>query len=446
MTNEVNFDGLVGPTHHFSGLSYGNTHGTNNAGKVSYPKKAALQGLDKMKLLHDMGYPQGIIPPQVRPYIEPLKELWYRGKESRMVKRVAENNYSLASAIHSASSMWVANAATVIPSVDSINGKINFIVANLKSNYHRSIEAPQTIKLFKDIFRDPSHFTIHAPIETFGDEGAANHTRLCEDYNSPGLHLFMYGKVSNRSDSVIEKLNPDPSIYPARQDYEASKMVSMIGGLHSLNSEFYKQNAKAVDSGVFHNDVCGVGNLDFYMYHEFSIYGSNFQETVKNRFCSINNSISIRPTFLEVKNDEVSIEKAVETYLFNSQILKGDNGMILIAPTNCEQDEIVSRYINKVLEDKTNPLNEVKYVDLTQSLMNGGGPACLRLRVVMTEDELKSCNQNYILNNSLYDRLCSCVDEFYRDEVEPDALGNLQLYKDFKKATEEIYKIFDLTV
>ncbi|MGL0879025.1 N-succinylarginine dihydrolase, partial [Klebsiella pneumoniae] len=64
---EANFDGLVGPTHHYAGLSVGNEASQNNRDGLSNPKKAALQGLYKMKALADRGFVQGIQPPPPRP-------------------------------------------------------------------------------------------------------------------------------------------------------------------------------------------------------------------------------------------------------------------------------------------------------------------------------------------------------------------------------------------
>ena len=50
--NLINFDSIVGPTHNYSGLSLGNLASTTHGKMVSSPKKAALQGLEKMKFLH----------------------------------------------------------------------------------------------------------------------------------------------------------------------------------------------------------------------------------------------------------------------------------------------------------------------------------------------------------------------------------------------------------
>lgn len=59
---EVNFDGLVGLTHHYAGLSFGNEASTRHQNTLSNPRLAAKQGLLKMKALADLGYKQGVLP------------------------------------------------------------------------------------------------------------------------------------------------------------------------------------------------------------------------------------------------------------------------------------------------------------------------------------------------------------------------------------------------
>ena len=48
---EFNFDGLVGPSHNYAGLSFGNVASFSNVKSASNPKQAALQGLAKMRAL-----------------------------------------------------------------------------------------------------------------------------------------------------------------------------------------------------------------------------------------------------------------------------------------------------------------------------------------------------------------------------------------------------------
>ena len=135
MIREINFDGIVGPSHNYAGLSLGNLASARNAGHVSQPRAAALQGIDKMRSNIRLGLVQGIFVPQPRPGRAWLAELG---------TTISEAEHHIAANAMSASSMWAANAATVSPSPDTIDGKCHLTVANLKTMPHRSHAERQT--------------------------------------------------------------------------------------------------------------------------------------------------------------------------------------------------------------------------------------------------------------------------------------------------------------
>ena len=110
---EVNFDGLVGPTHNYAGLALGNVASMRHGGLEANPREAALQGLAKMKSLMDAGYAQGVLPPQQRPDLGALRALGFSGSDERVLARAAGEAPQILRAVCSASSMWTANAATV---------------------------------------------------------------------------------------------------------------------------------------------------------------------------------------------------------------------------------------------------------------------------------------------------------------------------------------------
>ena len=179
---EVNFDGLVGLTHHYAGLSYGNVASTSNKNSVANPKQAAKQGLQKMKTLADLGFKQAVLPPQERPHVGVLRQLGFSGSDSQVIAQAAKQAPALLSAVSSASSMWTANAATVSPSADTADRRVHFTVANLNNKFHRAIEAETTSRTLHAIFNNPAHFAHHEALpqqSLMGDEGAANHNRLC---------------------------------------------------------------------------------------------------------------------------------------------------------------------------------------------------------------------------------------------------------------------------
>ena len=390
MSFEVNFDGLVGPTHNYAGLAHGNVHSANNKSKPSNPRRAALQGLDKMKLMHDLGYKQAIIPPQERPLINDY------------------DDYQNMAINASASSMWVANSSTVAPSTDSENGKLNLLTANLNFTHHRRIEAPQTYTTLNKIFNDTSKFLIHSPLNSDGsldDEGAANHTRFCNSYEDEGLHFFVYGRSTDSSEKT-------PSKYPARQTLEASKKVAEI--MQVKNAVFAQQSAESIDAGVFHHDVIGVGNKNLYFYHEKAL--AEEAETITKLQDSFNGKLN----FMCVKESEVPMKLAVETYLFNSQLVEHEDGHMLIAPIRCRRNVLVRNYLQSIT-GKHKLIKKVRYADLEQSLWNGGGPACLRLRVTMNEREFHALHPGVIFTDKLHLRLRTWVKKYY--------VGNL-IYED----------------
>ena len=248
MSVELNIDGLVGPTHNYAGLSYGNVASLNNKGVVSNPRAAALQGLSKMRTLINLGIPQALMPPHERPFLPMLKQLGFEGASNNIVRNAWDNSPELMANLCSASSMWTANAATVSPSRHCLDGRVHFTPANLTAMPHRSIEAQTTRRILKTIFRDTDYFEVHEPLPSnsiFGDEGAANHNVLSRSHDRRGLEIFVYGQHALRS-------NEDKTKFPGRQTFEASEAVARSHGVLQDSTVFIKQNPAAIDAGAFH--------------------------------------------------------------------------------------------------------------------------------------------------------------------------------------------------
>ncbi len=299
---EVNFDGLVGPTHHYAGLAFGNLASEANAKRRSDPKAAALQGLRKMKYMMDLGIPQAVFPPHERPLIQILRGLGFKGKNSEILKNASQHAPSIFNGVYSASSMWMANAATVTPSIDSVEHRVHITPANLITHFHRAIETEFNIKLFKTIFSNEKHFKIHEPVfphVDFADEGAANHNRLCQQYGDPGVHLFVYGKGGFPEKGVLPQRNP------ARQSLLASEAISRSHQLSKNKILFAKQNPDAVDQGVFHNDVISVANQNVFLYHELAFADQS------GTLQSLQNIIPEPFYKIPVLNKELSLQEAV---------------------------------------------------------------------------------------------------------------------------------------
>jgi succinylarginine dihydrolase len=435
---EVNFDGLVGPTHNYGGLSYGNVASQNNSQQSANPREAALQGLAKMKALMDMGFTQGVLAPQERPDVAALRRLGFAGNDAQVIEQAARQAMPLLVASCSASSMWVANAATVSPSADTADGRVHFTAANLNCKYHRSIEHPTTSRILGAMFADAEHFAHHPALPAvaqFGDEGAANHTRFCRDYGQAGVEFFVFGR------SAFDTRYPAPQKYPARQTLEASRAVARLHGLNDQGVVYAQQNPAVIDQGVFHNDVIAVGNGEVLFYHEDAFLDSDRVITeLRDKLAAAGGQF--QP--ICVPRAEVSVDDAVRSYLFNSQLLsRADGSMLLIVPQECQANEQVWRYLQS-LTAGAGPINEVKVFDLKQSMRNGGGPACLRLRVALNETELAAVNPGVILTVPLYDTLTQWVDRHYRDRMSESDLADPQLLNECRTALDELTQILKL--
>ena len=434
---EVNFDGLVGPSHNYAGLSFGNIASQNNANAIANPKEAALQGLRKMKSLHDSGLVQGVFAPHARPDTRTLRALGFSGTDPQLISQAAQKAPHLLRACYSASSMWTANAATVSPSADSQDKKVHFTTANLANKFHRAIEAPTTERLLQAMFNDEQHFAHHPALlsgQHFADEGAANHTRLCDSHGHQGLEIFVYGASS--FNPAIKR----PARYPARQMLEASQAIAHLHQLDQHHTLFLQQNPDVIDMGVFHNDVIAVGNENVLLFHEMAFLNSQSAMTkIKAAYPGQ------RPLHLiEIKQDVISVEDAVSSYLFNSQLVSlPEGGMALIAPSECQHNDKVATYL-AVLQQADNPISQIRYYDLKQSMQNGGGPACLRLRVPLSSQELGAVNQHCLMSESLYLSLTDWVETHYRDRLSDADLADPNLLVECQTALDTLSQLLHL--
>jgi succinylarginine dihydrolase len=436
---EVNFDGLVGPTHNYAGLALGNLASARNAEQRSNPRAAVLQGLDKMLALTELGLAQGVLPPQERPHLPTLRRLGFSGQDPAVLHDAFHQAPGLLAAMSSASSMWTANAATVSPSTDCNDGRVHFTPANLATHLHRAIEPATTARALRAIFADSMQFAHHEPLPStpqMGDEGAANHTRLCGAYGEPGLELFVYGAAGEDG--------PHPKRYPARQTLAASQAVARLHRLDPTRCHHAQQRPETVDRGVFHNDVIAVGNREVLLYHkEAFVDAAGLREWIS---ASLHKAgITVEPVFLEISAAQLTVEDAVNCYLFNSQLVcTPDGSMLLIAARECEEHPAARAVIQRLIDDPGNPITKVRFFDLHQSMRNGGGPACLRLRVVLNESERAAVNPRVWLDRNLYQTLHDWAARHYRDRLVLADLADPALLDESRCALDELTRILGL--
>ncbi|CCD36027.1 Succinylarginine dihydrolase [Candidatus Paraburkholderia kirkii UZHbot1] len=433
---EANFDGLVGPTHNYAGLSFGNVASRSNEKSVANPKAAAKQGLRKMKRLADLGFQQGVLPPLERPSVRLLRDVGFSG-DATVIARAAREAPELLAAASSASAMWTANAATVSPSADTEDGRVHFTPANLAAKLHRAIEHGETRRSLAAIFADEARFRIHHALPgtpAFGDEGAANHTRFAREYGEKGVEFFVYGRSEYGQ-------GPQPQRYPARQTLEASRAVARLHGLADDATLFAQQSPEVVDAGVFHNDVIAVGNRTTLFCHERAFVD---QHRIYDELRAKLEAQGTPFTAIEVPESEVSVADTVSSYLFNSQLLSAADGrQLLVVPQECRENARVAAYLD-ALASRSTPIDEVLVFDLRESMKNGGGPACLRLRVVLNDAERAAVNPRVWMNDAVFTQLDAWIDRHYRDRLAPADLADPKLLAESRAALDELTTLLGL--
>jgi len=435
---ELQLDGLVGPTHHYGGLAYGNLASMDHSGAPSDPRAAALEGIGKMELVAKMGVPQAVLPPHERPDVPTLRRLGFTGTDEQVLARCLRDAPDLLAAVSSASSMWAANAATVSPSADTADGRVHVTPANLVSQFHRSLEAAFTHRVLQKIFSDPDRFAVHPPLppsSALTDEGAANHMRLAPGHGAPGIELFVYGRRALRVEGR------EPTRFPARHSREASEALIRSHGLAPERVMLLRQDPKSVDAGVFHNDVAAAGNEDFLLVHSEAWADRGGARRLARRF----EAAFATPLHLEVISEKrLPLSRAVATYLFNSQILTlPEGGMAVLAPTECRRDPAAREILTELVE-RPGPIRAVHYVHVRQSMRNGGGPACLRLRVVLTPAERSAVHPGVMLTPERAAALREWVSRHYRDRLVLQDLADPQLLREIRTALDELTRLLGL--
>ena len=432
-TVEVNFDGLIGPNHNYGGMSDGNLASQSNAGDVSNPREAALQGLEKMRMLVQAGFVQGVLPPLARPNFDFLLSAGFTGSDDAMIEAAAKVSPRLLKTAYSASSMWKANAATVSPSADTQDGRLHLTTANLSSMLHRSLEHPDTTASLSAIFEDDT-FAVHAALPMhadFADEGAANHVRLSAEQGEPGIELFVYGRGAGESVDG----------FPARQTKLASESIARSHGLDPKRTVFARQSKRAINAGAFHNDLVCVGTRDTLFFHEHAF--EDTEATLKALRGASHGLFELQPVM--VPDAEVPLTDAISSYLFNSQLLQwpGEERLVLVSPMETQETETTRAFCERLVSGN-GPIGRVHYVDVRQSMRNGGGPACLRLRVVMTEAERAACHQGVLLDEPKINALQDVVRTHYRDRLSGGDLADPAFAQECLAAREALLKAMQL--
>jgi succinylarginine dihydrolase len=412
MLREINFDGIIGPSHNYAGLSPGNIASADNAGAVSQPRVAALQGIEKMRANLRLGLAQGFFMPLDRP--DPI---WLAGLSTDM----ADAEPHIRAAAFSASAMWAANAATVSPAPDTADGKCHLSAANLITMAHRSHEWAGTLAQLQLAFADDRHFTVHGPVPPpFGDEGAANFMRLCHSHSEAGLEIFVYGKSGGP--------------FPARQHVEASKAIARAHRLDPEKTLFIQQSGAAIAAGAFHNDVVAVANERVLFTHEQAF------DDPKTTYAAIRDKMP-EAEIVVVPADRVSLADAVNSYLFNAQLVSLPSGeMALILPTEAQANASVWNWLKEMIAGN-GPIRKLVPIDVRQSMANGGGPACLRLRVVA---DPAAVDPRFMVDEAKLDSIAEVIAKHWPESMAPGQLGDPALIAEVRSARSALLTVCGL--
>ena len=408
---EINFDGIVGPSHNYAGLSLGNIASASHKGNASYPRAAALQGIAKMRGNMERGLAQGFLLPLPRPNFGLLRDLAVGD----------DTNPALVAAAWSASSMWTANAATVSPAPDTGDGRCHLTPANLVTMLHRGQEWRDTQAQLKIAFGDQRHFAVHDAVpSSFGDEGAANHMRFCDSHDAPGVEVFVFGRPGGR--------------FPARQHEQASRAVARLHGLEPRRCVFIEQNPAAIEAGAFHNDVVAVANEKVLFTHDQAFADQiDAYEAIRAVFPDLH--------VVEVPESQVTLEEAIRTYLFNAQLVTLPTGeMALVVPSECQESASVWSWCERMLASN-GPIRHVIPVDVRQSMANGGGPACLRLRVVA---DPATVDARFMLDEAKAERIEAVIAQMWPETIQPDEIGTEALAAKVIEAREALLAVLSL--
>lgn len=411
MIQEINFDGIIGPSHNYAGLSPGNLAATRNAGATARPRDAALQGIAKMRANLALGLVQGILLPHPRPDHRWLAALHtdYASAAPHLQARAL-----------SASPMWAANAATVSPAPDTSDGRCHLTVANLVTMPHRSHEWPATLAQLRLAFADPS-FAVHDPIPPpFGDEGAANHMRLAASHGAPGIEVFVYGEAGGR--------------FPARQHRDASEAVARAHRLDPARTLLVEQSPEAIAAGAFHNDVVAVANERTLFAHEQAFAD-------RERFYADLRRLLPEAEIVEVPAALVSLEDAIQSYLFNAQLVTAGSGVqTLVVPAETRENAAVWGWLQEHIAGN-GPIRAVEVVDVRESMANGGGPACLRLRVACDPARV---DPRFLVDAQKLDRIAAVIATHWPEAIAFDAIGDPALIEQVTSARRALLEALEL--
>jgi succinylarginine dihydrolase len=143
------------------------------------------------------------------------------------------------------------------------------------------------------------------------------------------------------------------------------------------------------------------------------------------------------------RREALSLSEAVASYVFNSQLVTlPDGAAALIAPAEAEASPRARAFVAEAMA--AGAFREVHYVDVRESMRNGGGPACLRLRVVLTGAERAALAGATLMDEARLDAVEALVRAHYRDRLDPADLVDPQLLEESRTFLDRLSALLGL--
>jgi succinylarginine dihydrolase len=404
--------GLPGTTHSHAGIAPGNVASAAHRDRPGSPRAAALQVLALARRLLDRGVPVALLPPLPRP-------------DPAFVAACAlgpgPDPDELWKAAGSSAFMWAANAATVIPGEDRGGGRAFVLPANLCATPHRALEAAGRTEQLRAIL-DPSLVKVADPLPAtpaLADEGAANHHRILVDGGA--VHVVVHGREPGLDPAA------GPRRMPARQPRAVGQVLARRAGVPVVA---VRQHPDAIDAGAFHNDVVMVGHRDLVLVHERAWVD---QPAVLARLAALAPGLRAEV----VADRDLPLEAAVRSYLFNGVLVDHPGVPWLIVPGECAEpapDAVLRRLRER------GAIAGWDCVDLRESMMGGGGPACLRLRLPLPAAAIRP---GFRLDADRIAAVETVVARHWRDRLAPADLSDPALPDEDARARADLTRVLE---
>ena len=137
----------------------------------------------------------------------------------------------------------------------------------------------------------------------------------------------------------------------------------------------------------------------------------------------------------------ISLADAIRSYLFNAQLVTLPSGeMALILPAEARDTPSVWNWLERHVAGN-GPIRRLAIVDVRQSMANGGGPACLRLRVVADPSHV---DPRFLVDSAKLDRIAAVIETHWPERIAQDQIGDSALIARIEQARHALLEMLDI--